>query len=355
MTQTTKSLSFLDRFLPLWIAAAMAIGLILGKIAPSLVNWLAEAKIATISVPIAIGLLVMMYPPLAKVRYDKTGKILTSRKLMGITVFLNWILGPALMFILAWIFLSDSPELRTGVIIVGLARCIAMVLVWNDLSCGDTEVAAVLVAVNSLFQICMFGALGWFYLQILPSWLGLETTSATFSFWAIALSVVVFLGIPLLAGAASRIIGERTRGRDWYENEYLPKISPLALAGLLYTIVLLFALQSQQILENPWTVAKVALPLVIYFLAMFTIALTSAKVAGMNYATSASIAFTAAGNNFELAIAVAIGTFGPLSQQALAGTIGPLIEVPVLVALVYVTRWLGPRLFPNDLSVPDKL
>ena len=354
-SQPVERMSFLDRFLPVWIMLAMAAGLALGRAVPGLSGALESLEVGSISLPIALGLLVMMYPPLAKVRYDKTREIATDKRLMTVSIILNWIVGPAFMFALAWIFLPDAPELRTGLIIVGLARCIAMVLVWNDLSCGDTEVAAVLVAVNSLFQILMFGALGWFYLQILPSWLGLETTSATFSFWAIALSVVVFLGIPLLAGAASRIIGERTRGRDWYENEYLPKISPLALAGLLYTIVLLFALQSQQILENPWTVAKVALPLVIYFLAMFAIALTSAKAAGMNYATSASIAFTAAGNNFELAIAVAIGTFGPLSQQALAGTIGPLIEVPVLVALVYVTRWLGPRLFPNDLSVPEKL
>lgn len=228
-----------------------------------------------------------------------------------------------------------------------------MVLVWSDLACADREATAVLVAINSVFQVLMFGVLGWFYLQVLPGWLGLETTSAEFSFWAIVSSVLVFLGIPLLAGLLSRIIGERTKGRAWYEEKFLPAISPLALVGLLYTIVLLFSLQGDQILSRPWTVATVALPLLCYFVGMFAVALVVAKASGMNYAQSASVAFTAAGNNFELAIAVAIGTFGATSAQALAGTIGPLIEIPVLVGLVYVMRALGPKLFPSDPTLPN--
>lgn len=346
-------LSFLDRFLPVWILLAMALGLGLGRAVPGLGNALESLEVGGISLPIALGLLVMMYPPLAKVRYDKTREITADKRLMTVSIILNWIVGPAFMFALAWIFLPDAPELRTGLIIVGLARCIAMVLVWSDLACADREATAVLVAINSVFQVLMFGVLGWFYLQILPGWLGLETTSADFSFAAIVTAVLVFLGIPLLAGVLSRIIGERTKGRDWYENTFLPKISPLALIGLLYTIVLLFSLQGDQILSQPWTVARVAVPLLIYFVGMFTIALIVTKATGMNYAQSASVSFTAAGNNFELAIAVAIGTFGAESAQALAGTIGPLIEIPVLVGLVYVMRGLGPRLFPADPTLPN--
>lgn len=345
-------MSFLDRYLPVWIILAMAAGLLLGRAIPGLSGGLGSLEVGGISIPIAVGLLVMMYPPLAKVRYDKAGEIAADKRLLTVSVVLNWLVGPALMFTLAWIFLPDQPELRTGLIIVGLARCIAMVLVWSDLSCGDREATAVLVAINSVFQVIMFGALGWFYLQILPSWLGLEATSAVFSFWAIVTSVLIFLGIPLLAGVLSRIIGEKTKGRGWYENTFLPRISPLALIGLLYTIVLLFSLQGEQITTNPWAVARLAAPLLIYFVGMFAIALLASKASGMNYAQSASVSFTAAGNNFELAIAVAIGTFGATSGQALAGTIGPLIEVPVLVGLVYVMLWLGPKLFPADPTLP---
>jgi ACR3 family arsenite transporter len=345
-------MSFLDRFLPVWIILAMAAGLVISRTVPGLRDALGAMEVGGISVPIAVGLLVMMYPPLAKVRYDKAGRIAGDTRLMGVSLILNWVVGPLLMFALAWIFLPDQPELRTGLVIVGLARCIAMVLVWSDLSCADREVTAVLVAINSVFQVLMFAVLGWFYLQVLPSWLGLETTSAEFSFWTIVSSVVVFLGIPLLAGVASRLLGEKLRGRAWYEDTYLPRISPLALIGLLYTIVLLFSLQGDQIAANPWAVARLAVPLVIYFLGMFTLALITAKVAGLNYAQSASVAFTAAGNNFELAIAVAIGTFGAASGQALAGTIGPLIEVPVLVGLVYVMLRLGPVLFAGDPTAP---
>lgn len=350
--QPVERMSFLDRFLPVWIMLAMAAGLALGRAVPGLAGALERLEVGGISLPIALGLLVMMYPPLAKVRYDKTREIATDKRLMTVSIVLNWIVGPAFMFALAWVFLPNEPELRTGLIIVGLARCIAMVLVWSDLACADREATAVLVAINSVFQVLMFGVLGWFYLQVLPSWLGLETTSVEFSFWAIVSSVLVFLGIPLLAGLLSRIIGERTKGRDWYENTFLPRISPLALVGLLYTIVLLFSLQGDQILSRPLTVATVALPLLCYFVGMFAVALVVAKLSGMDYAQSASVAFTAAGNNFELAIAVAIGTFGATSAQALAGTIGPLIEIPVLVGLVYIMRGIGPRLFPADPTLP---
>lgn len=341
-------MSFLDRFLPVWILLAMGLGLLLGNVVPGLPEALNSYQLGSISIPIAIGLLVMMYPPLAKVRYDKTREITSDRRLMAVSLILNWLVGPAFMFTLAWVFLPDQPELRTGLIIVGLARCIAMVLVWSDLACGDSEATAVLVAVNSVFQVLMFGILGWFYLQILPGWLGLSTTSAEFSFWAIVSSVLIFLGIPLLLGALSRILGEKLKGRQWYESKFIPVISPLALLGLLYTIVLLFALQGEHIAENPWAVARLALPLLGYFIGMFFISTFVSWKSGMNYAQSASVAFTAAGNNFELAIAVAIGTFGAASGQALAGTIGPLIEVPVLVALVYVMRWLKPRLFAKE-------
>ncbi|MEJ5998073.1 ACR3 family arsenite efflux transporter [Corynebacterium sp. H130] len=341
-------MSFLDRFLPLWIILAMALGLVLGNTVPGLAGALNSYHIGSVSIPIAIGLLVMMYPPLAKVRYDKTKEITADRRLMTVSLILNWLVGPLFMFTLAWVFVPDLPELRTGLIIVGLARCIAMILVWSDLACGDAEATAVLVAVNSIFQVLMFGVLGWFYLQVLPGWLGLPTTSAEFSFWAIVSSVLIFLGIPLLLGALSRIIGERAKGRDWYQDKFIPVISPLALIGLLYTIVLLFALQGEHIAQNPWAVVRLAIPLVAYFFGMFFIATFVSWKSGMGYAQSASVAFTAAGNNFELAIAVAIGTFGAASGQALAGTIGPLIEVPVLVSLVYVMRWLRPRLFSKE-------
>ena len=351
--QPSPRLSFLDRFLPVWIMLAMALGLGLGHVAPQLSSALESMEVGGISLPIALGLLVMMYPPLAKVRFDKTLEIAADKRLMAVSIVLNWIVGPAFMFALAWIFLPDEPELRTGLIIVGLARCIAMVLVWSDLACADREATAVLVAINSVFQVAMFGVLGWFYLQVLPGWLGLPVTSAEFSFWSIVTSVLVFLGIPLIAGFASRIIGEKTKGREWYENTFLPAISPLALVGLLYTIILLFSLQGEQIVARPWTVAKLALPLLCYFVGMFAVALIVSKASGMGYAQAASVSFTAAGNNFELAIAVAIGTFGAESAQALAGTIGPLIEIPVLVGLVYAMRWLGPKLFPGDPTLPN--
>jgi len=363
MSTTTKDaaqpgvvteMSFLDRWLPVWILAAMAVGLLLGRFVPGLNTALEAVKIGSVSLPIAIGLLVMMYPVLAKVRYDETRRIGADRRLLVTSLVLNWLVGPALMFGLAWIFLADLPEYRTGLIIVGLARCIAMVLIWNDLACGDREAAAVLVAINSVFQVIAFGALGWFYLQALPSWLGLPTTSAEFSIGAIVLSVLIFLGIPLVAGFLTRVLGEKAKGRAWYEERFLPKIGPWALYGLLFTIVLLFALQGDAILSAPGDVARIALPLLAYFVVMFLGSFLLGRAIGLNYAKSTTVAFTASGNNFELAIAVAIGTFGVTSGQALAGVVGPLIEVPVLVALVYVALAMGRRLFPGDATVPTR-
>ncbi|MGX1855804.1 ACR3 family arsenite efflux transporter [Dietzia sp. NPDC055340] len=354
VTPVAKEMSFLDRYLAVWILAAMAAGLLLGRFVPGLDRALDSVQVGGISVPIAVGLLVMMYPVLAKVRYDETHRVTGDRKLLGLSLLLNWIIGPAFMFTLAWVFLPDLPEFRTGLIIVGLARCIAMVFIWNDLACGDREAAAVLVAINSVFQVVAFGALGWFYLQVLPSWLGLETVSAEFSVWAIVGSVLVFLGIPLLAGFGTRVVGERAKGREWYEGTFLPRIGPWALYGLLFTIVLLFAMQGEAITTRPLDVSRMAVPLLLYFVLMFFFSLLVSRAVGLNYAKSTSVAFTASGNNFELAIAVSIGTFGIASGQALAGVVGPLIEVPVLVGLVYVALWLGPRLFPGDSSLPRR-
>ena len=353
-TPVAGEMSFLDRWLALWILAAMATGLLLGRFVPGLDRALDAVKVGGISVPIAVGLLVMMYPVLARVRYDETRRVTGDRRLLTLSLLLNWLVGPAFMFALAWIFLPDLPEFRTGLIIVGLARCIAMVFIWNDLACGDREAAAVLVALNSVFQVVAFGALGWFYLQVLPSWLGLETTTAEFSVWAIVASVLVFLGIPLLAGFLTRVLGERARGRQWYEETFLPRIGPWALYGLLFTIVLLFAMQGEAITSRPLDVARMAVPLLAYFVVMFFVSLFLSRAVGLNYAKSTSVAFTASGNNFELAIAVSIGTFGVASGQALAGVVGPLIEVPVLIGLVYVALRLGPRLFPGDPTLPER-
>lgn len=349
-TTAPARLGTVDRFLPIWILAAMSLGLVLAMFAPALGKVLHSFQIGSVSVPIAVGLLVMMYPVLAKVRYSDARTVAGDRKLLVSSLVMNWLLGPALMFSLAWIFLPDLPEYRTGLIIVGLARCIAMVLIWNDLACGDREAAAFLVAVNSVFQVIAFSAMGWFYLQILPTWLGLSTTSASFSMWAITVSVLIFLGIPLVAGYLSRRIGEATRGRDWYEAKFLPRVGPFALYGLLFTIVMLFTLQGQQIIDRPLDVVRIALPLLVYFAVMFVVAFLVGRVIGLAYERTTTLAFTAAGNNFELAIAVAIGTFGATSGQALAGIVGPLIEVPALVALVYVALWLRPRLFPSRIA-----
>ncbi|WP_135357205.1 ACR3 family arsenite efflux transporter [Mycolicibacterium sp. NCC-Tsukiji] len=342
--QATARLSTLDRYLPVWIGLAMAAGLLLGRWVPGLDVVLEKVQVDGISLPIALGLLVMMYPVLAKVRYDRLETVTSDRKLLLSSLMLNWVLGPALMFALAWLFLADLPEYRTGLIVVGLARCIAMVIIWNDLACGDREAAAVLVALNSVFQVLMFAVLGWFYLSVLPGWLHLPQTSIATSPWQIAKSVLIFLGIPLAAGYLSRRLGEKAKGRAWYESTFLPRIGPWALYGLLFTIVILFALQGHQITTRPWDVARIALPLLVYFAIMWGGGYVLGAVLGLGYERTTTLAFTAAGNNFELAIAVAIATWGATSGQALAGVVGPLIEVPVLVALVYLSLALRPRL-----------
>jgi ACR3 family arsenite transporter len=340
-------LSFLDRFLAVWILLAMAVGLGLGRLVPGLNDLLAAMEVGGISLPIALGLLVMMYPVLAKVRYDRLDTVTRDTRLLVSSLVINWLIGPAVMFALAWIFLADLPEYRTGLIIVGLARCIAMVIIWNDLACGNREAAAVLVALNSVFQVLVFGLLGWFYLDLLPGWLGLDTGGLDASPWLIALNVVIFLGIPLAAGFLTRRIGERRMGRERYESAFLPRIGPWALYGLLFTIVLLFALQGDRITSQPLDVARIAVPLLAYFALMWFGTFAFGKAVGMDYDRTATLAFTAAGNNFELAIAVAIATFGVTSGQALAGVVGPLIEVPVLIALVYVSLAWRRRFAPE--------
>jgi len=360
IVQGAGRLSTLDRWLPVWIGLAMVAGLLLGRFVPALSDVLASMEVGGISVPIAIGLLVMMYPVLAKVRYDKVASVTGDKKLLVSSLVLNWLVGPALMFALAWIFLPDLPDFRTGLIIVGLARCIAMVVIWNDLACGDREAAAVLIAINSVFQVLAFSLLGYFYLTILPGWLGLDTAGLDISMGQIALNVLVFLGIPLVAGFASRLIGERAKGRAWYEDTFLHAIGPWALYGLLFTIVLLFALQGEAVTSNPLDVARIALPLLVYFAVMWGVGIVTGKTLGLGYAKSTTLAFTAAGNNFELAIAVAIATFGAASGQALAGVVGPLIEVPVLVGLVYVSLWIARRWFAVDpyatsVAEPEKV
>jgi ACR3 family arsenite transporter len=335
--------------LPFWILLAMAAGLLLGHWAPGINTALGKVQVDGISLPIALGLLIMMYPVLAKVRYDRLDTVTGDRKLLISSLVLNWVLGPALMFTLAWLLLADLPQYRTGLIIVGLARCIAMVIIWNDLACGDREAAAVLVALNSAFQVVMFAVLGWFYLSVLPGWLGLPQTTITTSPWQIAESVLIFLGIPLLAGYLSRRLGEKVKGRQWYESRFLPRVGPWALYGLLFTIVILFALQGDQILNRPLDVARIALPLLVYFAIMWGGGYALGYAIGLGYERTTTLAFTAAGNNFELAIAVAIATYGATSGQALAGVVGPLIEVPVLVVLVYVSLALRAR-FPHPLA-----
>ena len=339
-------LSALDRYLPLWILAAMALGLLLGRGFPGLNDVLDSAKIDTVSLPIAIGLFAMMYPVLAKVNYSKLGDVASDRRMLATSLILNWVVGPLVMFILAWVFLPDLPGYRTGLIIIGLARCIAMVLIWNDLACGNGEVAAVLVALNSLFQVAAYAVLGWFYLQALPEWLGLsDGTALGVSMWEIAKTVLIFLGVPLLAGYLTRLWVVRTRGVVWYETTFIPRISPIALYGLLFTIVVMFALQGDKISALPFDVVRIAIPLLAYFGIMWGVSFLVGYRMRFSYGTNTAVAFTAAGNNFELAIAVAIGVFGIASSEALATVVGPLIEVPALVGLVYLALWAKRRYY----------
>ena len=335
-----QRLSLLDRFLPLWIFAAMAFGVILGAVAPSIKDVFNALSIGTVSLPIALGLLWMMYPVLAKVRYEELGKVAQAWEQFSVSLILNWLIGPVIMFALAWIFLPDLPHFRTGLIITGLARCIAMVLIWNMLAGGDSEYCAVLVALNSIFQIVMYSPLAYFFLAVVPSWFGMQSTVVNISMWDIAKSVLIFLGIPLAAGIITRFYFLRTRGRAWYETRLMPRLGPTAMIGLLFTIVVMFSMQGDKILAAPLDVLRVAIPLLVYFVVMFFVSFGLSLWRKFPYELAATQSFTAASNNFELAIAVAVGTFSIASQEALAAVIGPLIEVPVLIGLVYVALWI---------------
>ena len=335
-----QQLSLLDRFLPLWIFAAMALGVILGAVAPGIKEVFNALSIGTVSFPIAVGLLWMMYPVLAKVKYEELGKVAQAWEQFSVSLMLNWVIGPVLMFVLAWIFLPDLPHFRTGLIIVGLARCIAMVLIWNMLAGGDSEYCAVLVALNSVFQIVMFSPLAYLFLVVVPGWFGMQGTVVNISMVDIAKSVLIFLGIPLAAGILTRFYFLRTRGREWYETRLMPRLGPTAMIGLLFTIVVMFSMQGDKILAAPLDVLRVAIPLLVYFVVMFFLSFALSLWRKFPYELAATQSFTAASNNFELAIAVAGGTFTIASQEALAAVIGPLIEVPVLIGLVYVALWI---------------
>ena len=346
-----KRLSTLDRFLPLWIFAAMVVGILLGKVYPDLGAALDRVQMAGVSVPIAVGLLWMMYPVLAKVRYESIGAHVRDTKLLSTSLLLNWVLGPLIMLGLAWLFLPDMPAYRNGLVLIGLARCIAMVLIWNSLARGSGELAAVLVALNSVFQILTYSVLGWLFLTVVPQWFGADTTALHVSMGQIARSVGIFLGVPLVAGFFTRRILVAQKGVAWYDDTFMPKFGPTALLGLLYTIVLMFAMQGHRILELPLDVLRIALPLLVYFAVMFSVAFWLSRRLGFNYESTASLSFTAAGNNFELAIAVAVATFGIGSGEALAAVVGPLIEVPALIGLVYVSLWARRRFFAAEMLV----
>lgn len=345
-----QRLALLDRFLPLWIFAAMALGVILGAVVPGIKDVFNALSIGTVSFPIAVGLLWMMYPVLAKVKYEELGKVAQAWEQFSVSLILNWAIGPVIMFVLAWVFLPDLPHFRTGLIIVGLARCIAMVLIWNMLAGGDSEYCAVLVALNSIFQIVMYSPLAYFFLAVVPGWLGLQGTVVNVSMLDIAKSVLIFLGIPLAAGILTRFYFLRTRGQVWYETRLMPRLGPTALVGLLFTIVVMFSMQGDKILAAPLDVLRVALPLLVYFIVMFFVSFGLSLWRKFPYELAATQSFTAASNNFELAIAVAVGTFSIASQEALAAVIGPLIEVPVLIGLVYVSLWIKQAWFRTPAS-----